>query len=106
MVLFPKKKTDPRDPNFCTRPKFKRLLDELQLDWKKLDGRVAWKELDKFLLVPGVVSVFGGEDPEDYLKTVKDCFKPVDHGEKTDFELYQELKTKYLHRAEKMGMTA
>ena len=65
-VIFPKKKYDPRDPNFCTRPKFKKLMEELEVDWKKLDGRVAWKELDKFLLVPEVECVFAHEDAEDY----------------------------------------
>ena len=81
-------------------------MEKLQVDWKRLDSRIAWRELDKFLLVPGVECVFAHEDAEDYQKTIKGFYVPVDHGEKTDFELYSELKTEYMHMAEKMGMTA
>ena len=75
------------------------------LDFKKLDARIDWCEMDKFLLIPGIECPFVCDDAENYLSVIKDAYWPADHGKKTDKELLNELKSQFIHRAEKMGMS-
>ena len=47
-AIFPKDTDEDRDINFCNRPKFKNIMRELNLNFKKLNGKLDWNQLDKF----------------------------------------------------------
>ena len=104
-AIFPKDTDEDRDINFCNRPKFKNIMRELNLNFKKLNGKLDWNQLDKFLLVPGVESAFVLEEAEDYMNALRAECKPAEHKDKSDQELLRELKTSFMHRVEKMNMS-
>jgi hypothetical protein len=58
-----------------------------------------------FLAIPGVHSAFADIEADNFLVTVKEAAKPLDHGKKTDAELFFELKTDFIQNNEKDGMT-
>ena len=104
-AIFPKDRKNDRDINFCNRAKFKHIMTELGLEYKKLNGKLDWNQLDKFLLVPGVESAFVLEEAEDYMNTMRAECKPVEHKDKSNKKLLEELKTSFMHRVEKMNMS-
>ena len=91
-VVMPKKKTGTFDRRMFVRPAMSKLLSDNGLPQpEKLNAQTAWANLDKFLMVPGVQSVFADEDAEGYLDSTREACQPVDHGEKTEGQLYTEL---------------
>jgi hypothetical protein len=58
-----------------------------------------------FLAIPGIHSVFADQKADDLLAKVKEGAKPLDHGKKTEMELFFELKTEFIQNNEKDGMT-
>ena len=44
------------------------------LDFKKLDARIDWCEMDKFLLIPGIECPFVCDDAENYLSVLKAAY--------------------------------
>ena len=85
-AIFPKNRAEDRDINFCNRLKFKHIMQGLGLEFKKLNGKLDWDQLKKFLLVPGVESAFVLEEAEDYMHALRAEYKPVEHKE-SDAEL-------------------
>ena len=94
------------DRQFFVRSKTTRELASRDItSYKKIQGQVAHSQLLVFLAIPGVHSVFADEAAENFLATVKEAVKPLDHGKKTDVELFFELKTEFIQNNEKDGMT-
>ena len=72
-VIWPKKKTDTLDRRLLVRPAMSKLFQDNGLPQaEKLNAQTAWYNLDKFLLVPEVQSVFADEQAEGYLDSVRD----------------------------------
>ena len=73
-VIWPRKKTDLLDRRLLVRPALSKLLrDKGVPQAEKLNAQTAWANLDKFLLVPQVQSVFVDEDAEGYLGSVREA---------------------------------
>ncbi len=91
-VIMPKTKTETFDRRLFVRPAMMKYLRKNGLPKpEKLNTQTAWSNLDKFLLIPGVCSVFADDNAEGYLDSVRTANQPVDHGEKTEGQLYREL---------------
>ena len=73
-VIWPKKKTDSLDRRLLVRAAMRKLFRDNGLPQaEKLNAQTAWANLDRFLLVPEVQSVFADEDAEGYLDSVRDA---------------------------------